>query len=109
MRQAKIIFKGEEAGIISQHDNGSFSFLYNPSWTEDSRKPAISLTLPKQKAPYQSDHLFPFFYNMLPEGSNKQVVCKLNRIDLDDYFGLLLVTAKHDTIGAVNIQKIEMI
>jgi len=44
---------------------------------------------------------------MLPEGSNKQVVCHLNRIDRNDYFGLLLTVAKSDTIGAVTIIKIE--
>jgi serine/threonine-protein kinase HipA len=44
---------------------------------------------------------------MLPEGSNKQVVCKLNRLDRDDYFGLLITIAKNDTIGAVTIHKIE--
>jgi serine/threonine-protein kinase HipA len=44
---------------------------------------------------------------MLPEGSNKQIVCKLNRLDLNDYFGLLLTTAKHDNIGAIKVIKIE--
>ena len=44
---------------------------------------------------------------MLPEGSNKQVVCTLNRIDGDDYFGLLMTTAKNDSIGAVRIIKID--
>jgi serine/threonine-protein kinase HipA len=44
---------------------------------------------------------------MLPEGSNKQVVCKYNKIDLDDYFGLLMTTAKDDSIGAVRVMKIE--
>lgn len=44
---------------------------------------------------------------MLPEGPNKQVVCKYNRIDLDDYFGLLMITAKNDSIGAVRVIKIK--
>ena len=44
---------------------------------------------------------------MLPEGSNKQVACKLNRIDREDYFGLLMTTAKNDSIGAVRIIKLE--
>ena len=107
MRKAKVIFKGEEAGILEQKDNGSFSFCYNLSWIEDERKPAISLTLPKTREVYYAQHLFPFFYNMLPEGTNKQVICKLNRIDRNDDFGLLMTTAKNDTIGATTIQKIE--
>jgi hypothetical protein len=35
------------------------------------------------------------------------VVCKLNRIDQEDHFGLLMTTAKNDSIGAVRIINIE--
>jgi HipA-like protein len=107
MRKAKILYKNQEAGMLIQHDNGSFTFKYDNSWINDTTRPAISLTLPKSKQEYHSDFLFPFFYNMLPEGSNKQIVCKLNRLDLNDYFGLLLTTAKNDTIGAIKVIKIE--
>jgi serine/threonine-protein kinase HipA len=44
---------------------------------------------------------------MLPEGANKQVACMHRRIDRDDYFGLLMATAKTDCIGAVRIIKNE--
>lgn len=107
MRKAKILYKNQEAGMLIQHDNGSFTFAYNNSWIRNETKPAISLTLPKSQQEYHSDFLFPFFYNMLPEGSNKQIVCKLNRLDSNDYFGLLLTTAKNDTIGAIKVIKIE--
>jgi len=107
MRKAKVLFKGEEAGVLIQRDDGSFTFQYHPSWVDDESKPGISLTLPKTQTVYDSEFLFPFFYNMLPEGSNKQVACKLNRIDQTDYFGLLLTTAKNDTIGAITVIKIE--
>jgi serine/threonine-protein kinase HipA len=107
MRQAKILYKDLEAGILIQQDDGTFTFRYNDSWISDSKKPGISLSLPKNNQEYQSKHLFPFFYNMLPEGSNKQVVCKLNRIDPDDSFGLLMTTAKDDNIGAIRVVKIE--
>jgi HipA-like protein len=107
MRNAKVLFRGDEAGILLQDNNGTFEFQYHKKWVEDSSKPPISLTLPKTIEAYQSSYLFPFFYNMLPEGSNKQVVCHLNRIDRNDHFGLLLTIAKSDTIGAVTIIKIE--
>lgn len=107
MRKAKVLFKGEEAGVLTQHDDGSFTFKYHRSWLDDSNKPGISLTLPKTAETYHSNFLFPFFFNMLPEGSNKQVVCKLNRIDQSDHFGLLMAAAKHDAIGAVRVIKIE--
>jgi HipA-like protein len=107
MRQAKVIYKSDEAGLLSQLDNGEFIFRYHDAWFNAQDKPAISLTFPKTQQEYKSEHLFPFFYNMLPEGSNKQVVCHAMRIDQNDYFGLLLTTAANDTIGAVQIIKID--
>jgi serine/threonine-protein kinase HipA len=105
MRQAKIIYKEEEAGLLIQHDNASFTFRYHDEWLANNNKPSISLTLPKTQQEFHSKYLFPFFFNMLPEGSNKQVVCKHMRIDSDDYFGLLMATAKNDSIGAVRVIK----
>lgn len=107
MRQAEVYYKGEAAGLLTQLDDGSFTYRYHDEWMSDSGKPAISLTLPKTKQEYQANYLFPFFYNMLPEGTNKQVVCKHMRIDKDDYFSLLISTARYDTIGAVTVKKIE--
>lgn len=106
MRKAKVLYKKQEAGLLVQHDNGSFEFSYAEDWLNTKDKPAISLTLPKSKQPYQSPYLFPFFYNMLPEGTNRDVVCSEMRIDKDDYFGLLLTTAAYDTIGAITVKRI---
>lgn len=107
MRKAKVLFKNDEAGILTQHDDGSFSFRYQDEWIANNSKQSISLTLPKIEKEFHSKYLFPFFYNMLPEGSNKQVVCKLNRIDREDHFGLLMSTAKNDSIGAVTVRIID--
>lgn len=106
MRKAKVYYKKEQAGVIVQHDDGSFTFHYDDLWLENPNKPAISLAMPKTQAVYKSEHLFSFFYNMLPEGTNKETVCRLMRIDKNDYFGLLMHTAQHDTIGAITIEKI---
>jgi HipA-like protein len=103
MRKAKIMFKNEEAGLLSQHDDGTFIFKYADAWFGNNSKPALSLTFPKSIQVFQQDYLFAFFYNMLPEGANKNAVCKSMRIDEKDYFGLLLATAKFDTIGAITI------
>ncbi len=106
MRQAKILYKDETVGLLTQHDDGAFTFSYDKIWRDNKDKPNISLTLPKNKKTYHSKYLFPFFFNMLPEGTNKQTVCKYHKIDGDDYFGLLMITAKNDSIGAVNVVKI---
>ncbi len=103
MRSAHVIFKNEVAGLLTQHDDGSFTFKYTADWVNDIRKPDISPTLPKRKEKYHSGQLFPFFFNMLPEGSNKQVVCQQNKVDADDYFSQLIITAGYDNIGAVRL------
>ena len=107
MRSAKILYKNAEAGILRQSDDGSFEFQYHKNWVEDISKPSISLTLPKTNETYRSEFLFPFFYNMLPEGTNKQTVCFNLRIDEKDHFGILMATAKSDAIGAVRVVKFE--
>ena len=107
MRKAIVLFKNEEAGILTQNDDGSFVFQYHNEWCVNNSKPSISLTLPKTEKEFHSQFLFPFFFNLLPEGPNKHLVCQLNRIDQDDYFGLLMYSAKNDSIGAVRIIKIE--
>ncbi len=108
MRKAKVLFKNREAGVLTQHNDGSFSFYYNEDWINYIESQSISLTLPKTKREFHSKYLFPFFFHMLPEGSNKEVVCKHHRIDPEDHFGLLLTTAKYDSIGAVRIIKLEI-
>jgi HipA-like protein len=105
MRRAKVLYKNEHAGTLSQLDDGSFEFAYLDVWVLNPAKPAVSLTLPKTMEPYRSSYLFPFFFNMLPEGSNKQTVCYHLRIDQDDDFGILMATSKTDTIGAVSVVK----
>ncbi|MFY8110361.1 MAG: HipA N-terminal domain-containing protein [Bacteroidia bacterium] len=107
MRKAKVLFKNEEAGVLIQNDDASFTFRYHNDWIINNSKQSISLTLPKSEKEFHAKFLFPFFFNMLPEGTNKQVACRLNRIDEDDYFSLLLTSAKTDSIGVVRILKIE--
>jgi serine/threonine-protein kinase HipA len=103
MRSGQVFYKNELAGKLSQLDNGSFIFRYDERWLNDSSKPSISLKLPKTKMEFQSSTLFPFFFNLIPEGVNKRLVCSKKRIDFDDYFGILLEVAGGDTIGAVKI------
>ena len=106
MRTAKVLFKNEEAGTLFQHNDGSFTFSYSDSWLTDIAKPGIALTIPKSQKEYQSPYLFPFFYNMLPEGANKQALCSLLRIDPNDNFGLLMAAAGTDAIGAIRVVKL---
>ena len=106
MRRANVLYKNDVAAELIQNDTGDFVFTYVDDWFNNPSKPAVSLTLPKSQKVYTSKTLFSFFYNMLPEGTNKKVVCYQNRVDENDPFGILLTTAANDTIGAVTIEKV---
>lgn len=107
MRKAKVLYNGELAGELTEYDRLNFSFEYNESYYNDPKKPSISLTLPKSKIAYQSKHLFPFFANLISEGVNKKLQCNRLKLDENDDFGLLLATAKNDTIGAITIKAVK--
>jgi serine/threonine-protein kinase HipA len=106
MRSAKVLYKGEFAGVLTQNDTGSFHFKYDENWLSNDLKPAISLNLPKKEIEFTAPTLFPFFYHLLPEGTNKRIVCETYKLDTDDAFGILLYSSKVDTIGAVTLQRI---
>lgn len=107
MRTMKIYRNGTLAGTLTEESRQHFVFMYDVNYFNDTRKPAISLTLPKTQMKYISEILFPFFFNMLSEGVNKKLQCKQLRIDEEDHFGLLMATAQYDTIGAVTVRPFE--
>jgi len=107
MRRAEVYRNGILAGILTETNNRTFEFKYDSSYFNDNTKPGISLTLPKKQMVFTSDHLFPFFYNMLSEGSNRSVQLRQLKIDKKDFFGLLMATAQYDTIGAITIKRID--
>mgnify|MGYP001269085567 CR=1 FL=1 len=106
MRKAEVYRNGILAGILTEKDNGEFNFTYNTLYFNDETLPGISLTLPKKQREYTSRYLFPFFFNMLSEGTNRIVQSKQLKIDENDFFGLLLATAQYDTIGAITVRQI---
>jgi HipA-like protein len=104
MRKANVYYNKQLAGLLTEENRNSYSFRYAEDYYQNTTLPPISLTLPKIKQEYRATHLFPFFYNMLAEGVNKQLQSRQFRIDEEDAFGLLLATAGNDTIGAITVK-----
>lgn len=104
MKEAIVYVKSEPAGRLKMTDEKKYIFRYDDAYFVNREKPAISLTLPKTQQEYQSNTLFPFFFNMLAEGVNKRLQCRQLQIHENDYFSLLLATAGVDTIGAITIK-----
>ncbi len=106
MRQLDVYFNDTKAGVLTEYAPGKgYSFVYEEAYLL-SDLPSISVNLIKRREAYESESLFPFFTNMLPEGTNRQVICRSHKIDDQDFFGLLSVMAGKDFIGAVNIRNI---
>lgn len=106
MRRAEIYVNNVLAGVLSENDNNTYSFVYDDDYYTNPNALPISLTLPKTSKEFHSDFIFSFFLNMLSEGANKKLQCARLKIDEDDYFGLLLATADKDTIGAVTVKEL---
>lgn len=98
---------GELAGYLERDVTGKYIFRYQDDYFKSKETSSISLTLPKTQQTYQSDTMFAFFHGLLSEGINKDIQCRLLKIDERDDFTRLLQTAGDDTIGAITIKQID--
>ncbi len=105
MRKGIVYYNEIIAGEIIEEDSGNYTFIYDPIYYNNSNLPPISVMLPKITRIHQSTFLFPFFYNLLSEGSNRKTQCRILKIDEDDDFGLLLKTGAHETVGAITVEE----
>lgn len=106
MRRCEVYIHGIKAGVLTEDEQG-YAFTYDRPYLLGENNPPVSLTMPLQQQSYRSKSLFPFFFNMLSEGANRQLQSQLLHIAPEDDFGILLATARYDTIGAVTIKPIE--
>ncbi len=104
-RKGKVYNQGVLAGLIEECERG-YRFLYDTSYLARLDSKAICRAMPKQKEPYISEHLFPFFHGLLAEGVTKDLQCRTLRVDERDHFGRLLKTAHGDLIGCVTVEEV---
>ena len=108
MRQLDVYMNKKRAGVLTELRPGKgYRFRYDEAYLA-SDCPSISVTLSKKQGSYESPTLFPFFMNMLPEGTNRKVICRISRVDESDFFGLLAAMAGKDFIGGVHIEKVSV-
>ena len=68
MRACKVYVHDTEAGILEETDNKDYLFTYHKNYQGEP----VCLAMPVRQEPYHSDYLFPYFFNMLSEGANRQ-------------------------------------
>lgn len=104
MRQGEIWVNDILAGILTEDDNG-YRFNYRKDYLKQNNALAVSLTLPLQSEPFHSEHLFPFFDGLIPEGWLLEIAHKNWKINPRDRMGLLLATCR-DCIGNISVRAI---
>ena len=101
MRQAQVFYQYQLAGLLTENEEGYF-FMYESQYLENPNSKPVSLTLPLQKAAFQSKILFPFFDGLIPEGWLLNIAIDNWKINPRDRFGLLLSMCR-DCIGCISI------
>jgi serine/threonine-protein kinase HipA len=102
-KNAIVYYNDIVAGYLSKV-NGKYIFQYDANYLLE-KYPPVSTSFPKRPQPYESEKLFAFFYGLLAEGDNKEIQCKMLKIDEDDHFTRLIKTAGENTIGAVTVRE----
>jgi serine/threonine-protein kinase HipA len=105
MQKGEVYRNERLVGIVSK-ENGEYHFIYDQGYLNDPLAFPISVGLPLQDVGYTSPVIFPFFANMLAEGSAKTIQCKALRIDENDLFTRLLKTTASNTIGSITIKEV---
>ena len=103
-KPVQVLYNGVVAGLLEKTGK-QYRFTYFESYLSGSNRP-VSITMPLRKESYESDRLFPVFANLLSEGVNRKMQCRMLKMDEQDYFGLLVATAKEDCIGPLTIKEI---
>ena len=104
MRTADVFVFGKRAGILTEGDDGLFSFLYDSSYIEDPLAISISCTMPLRRDAYEATSLFPFFDGLIPEGWLLDIAERNWKLDGRDRMGLLLACCE-SSIGAVGVRR----
>ncbi|MEX1212352.1 MAG: HipA N-terminal domain-containing protein [Balneolaceae bacterium] len=102
-RTADIYVDEIRAGRLEETETG-YRFQYDPGYLERERPEPVSLTLPIQQKPFESNTLFPFFDGLIPEGWLLDLVQETWKVNPRDRMGLLLVSCR-DTIGNVSVRE----
>lgn len=107
MRRVNVYYGDTYAGQLTELAKGSYEFSYDDDFMRDASTPAVSVNMPKSQQVYTSHHIFPVFTNMLPEGANRRALCRINKVDETDFFGMLQMICGMDTIGKFVLRKAE--
>ena len=105
MRSAEVYYKNLLAGILTETDDGEYTFQYAKKYIAKHSNEFITFTMPVRESMYVDKRLFPFFEGLIPEGWLLQIASKNWKINQNDRMGLLLACCQN-CIGAVSVKPI---
>ena len=105
MRQAKILYNDIYCGLLTETDDGDFTFQYDENYVNAFSDQFITFTMPVRNEIYRDKRLFPFFEGLIPEGWLLNIASKNWKINTNDRMGLLLACCQN-CIGAVSVKPI---
>jgi len=105
MRQAKIYYDTIFCGLLTETNDGDFTFNYNNDYINQYPNQFITFTMPVSNTEYKDKRLFAFFEGLIPEGWLLDIASKSWKINRNDRMGLLLACCKN-CIGAVSVEPI---
>lgn len=68
MRRAEIYYKNIVAVILSESNEGQYTFQYDKEYVVKNPDRFIAFSMPVTERPYRENKLFPFFEGLIPEG-----------------------------------------
>lgn len=105
MRQAKVFYQDNLAGILTETNEGDYVFQYVDAYIIEHPEDFITFSMPVSSFPYRDKRLFPFFEGLIPEGWLLDIASKNWKLNRNDRMGLLLACCRN-CIGAVSIEPI---
>jgi len=103
MRRAEIYYKDVVAGILTETNEGQYTFVYDKEYVSKYPDQFITFSMPVTDRPYVENRLFPFFEGLIPEGWLLDIASKNWKVNQNDRMGLLLACCQN-CIGAVSVK-----
>ncbi|AUC77000.1 HipA N-terminal domain-containing protein [Olleya sp. Bg11-27] len=106
MRQAKIYYDNLFCGLLTETNDGDFTFKYDAEYVKKHSEQFITFTMPVRKEVFKDQRLFAFFEGLIPEGWLLDIASKNWKINRNDRMGLLLACCRN-CIGAVSVESVK--
>ena len=105
MRQGKVFYQNHFAGVVTETNDGDYTFEYDNDYIQKFLYQFITFSMPVSEKLYRENRLFPFFEGLIPEGWLLEIASESWKINKNDRMGLLLACCKN-CIGAVSVEPI---